>query len=331
MCAKKRESGTVYVLQFPGTNQFKIGESGNFWQRYKIISNYLPVKPIIRQLFEVSNRFRGENFLHYHFAKKKINSEWYELNVEDLSWLLNENRTEWIENKIQQWRDGEARKRQNAFIRHEILMPEYFSFSRFALSVGFGSLSLAEKRVLIYLLYYSFAVGRPMQFNSVSVSDIITVFGQQSSFYHQIKNAVFSLNKKNVFLREYSNPLFKRNILYDDGYIHFSINPKVLPHLFSTSDSVKISLSEFTSFKSIHSIRLFELLKSLNSKEIEWDVEEFIKIMGLDGLYQLFGHLKNKVIQRAVTEINRNTTLNVSFSPVKYGRKYTSIQFKVEE
>ena len=80
--------------------------------------------------------------------------------------------------------------------------------------------------------------------------------------------------------------------------------------------------------ESKYSIRLYELLKSYEAIGDWWfTVEDFQK--KLDSSYTLFADLRRKVIDVSVKEINLYSDLDVSWQPVKEGRKVTKIQFHI--
>ena len=84
--------------------------------------------------------------------------------------------------------------------------------------------------------------------------------------------------------------------------------------------------------KSSYSVRLYELLKSyaVSKKTIkEFDLDD-LKIK-MAAPYDRFPDFRRKAIEVAVREINEYTDIEVSWEPVKKGRKVIKVSFELEK
>lgn len=90
-----------------------------------------------------------------------------------------------------------------------------------------------------------------------------------------------------------------------------------------------IPILEVSQFKSIYSIRLYELLSQYKHTGIlSISLEDFRFSMACN--YPQIRDLKDRVLNPALLEINSNTPLNVSFKQVKRGKTITAFQFFFE-
>ncbi|MCW1311774.1 MAG: replication initiation protein [Candidatus Rehaiarchaeum fermentans] len=94
----------------------------------------------------------------------------------------------------------------------------------------------------------------------------------------------------------------------------------------------KIDLLVIKGLRSKYSIILYEICKDYENSEIpEMTIGQFKKIFGIENKksYKLFVHIREKVLDFAVKEINENSDINflVSYKLKKKGNTYTHIKF----
>ena len=119
---------------------------------------------------------------------------------------------------------------------------------------------------------------------------------------------------------------------YKDGMIHCSFHPKLKPYLLQLKEQfTKYRLENILKFKSVYSIRMYELAKSWEARgEFEISVEDLRKMFGLEGKYKLYADMKRKVIERAIKEINSLSDIRLSYREKKLGRKVTDLIFTIK-
>lgn len=83
--------------------------------------------------------------------------------------------------------------------------------------------------------------------------------------------------------------------------------------------------------KSGYSIRMFELLRSINGVKgpiFDMPLEEIQDRVKVS--YKKYADFRRRVIEQSVKEINQFTDLKVQWKPIKEGRKIVAIRFLVE-
>ena len=87
--------------------------------------------------------------------------------------------------------------------------------------------------------------------------------------------------------------------------------------------------------KSVYAIRIFEILQSKimsgnmpkNGINIILSVQELRECCDCEDKYKAFGDFKKRVVDKAVSEINRVTYYDLTFSYQKCGRNVAAIDF----
>lgn len=96
----------------------------------------------------------------------------------------------------------------------------------------------------------------------------------------------------------------------------------------------QIPLLDVAQLKSIHSVRLFELLKLVeNDVGRGWlniSCDEFREVMGLANKYSSFGPLNNRVIVPSLKELNGNSKWDITLEKVKKGKAVHMLKFKFQ-
>ncbi|MBT9937839.1 replication initiation protein, partial [Anaerostipes hadrus] len=86
--------------------------------------------------------------------------------------------------------------------------------------------------------------------------------------------------------------------------------------------------------KSAFSVRIYELMKSYSFRHtITIELDELKRLLMVENVksYVNYKDFRVKVLEKAQTEINELTDINIEFEPIKTGRKVTSIKFIIEE
>lgn len=123
-----------------------------------------------------------------------------------------------------------------------------------------------------------------------------------------------------------------RNCQYDDGVIFFIFNDDMKKLLLQLQEHYFLQPPDIMQFKSKHSIRIYDLLKSKSYSQniVEIDIEELKEILELEEKYDRITDFKNKVIDVAMTEINEFSDIKIEYKNVYYGRKIGALEFCVE-
>lgn len=118
------------------------------------------------------------------------------------------------------------------------------------------------------------------------------------------------------------------------GRVLLKFDPELKPYLLQLkSHFTKIDIEDTLKLKSIHAVRIFELLlQYLNIGTRTIAVEELRKYCGLlKDEYIGYGMLKRKVIEKAKHEINTKTEYEVDYEEIKESRKIVSINWTIKK
>lgn len=82
------EIGYIYFIKELFSGRIKIGKTKNLQQRLKLFSVKLPFEIELLHYVKTNNPSYVENLFHEFFEEKRVNGEWFELDVDDILWVL---------------------------------------------------------------------------------------------------------------------------------------------------------------------------------------------------------------------------------------------------
>lgn len=116
--------------------------------------------------------------------------------------------------------------------------------------------------------------------------------------------------------------------------IKMKFSPVLEPYLLSIKETyTKYRLGYVINFKSEYSFRMYELMKSYEKiGERTITIEEIRELLMLDdNKYAKYSHLKTRVIQKSIEEINRYSDIKVELEKEeKEGRKVVGLVFSIK-
>ena len=119
------------------------------------------------------------------------------------------------------------------------------------------------------------------------------------------------------------------------GLAHIRIDDRLIPYLFDLKQQfTQYQLYNILGMKSAFSVRIYELMKSYSFRHtIIFELNELKELLMVEHVksYVNYKDFRVKVLEKAQTEINELTDINIEFEPIKTGRKVTSIKFTIEE
>ena len=119
------------------------------------------------------------------------------------------------------------------------------------------------------------------------------------------------------------------------GLAHIRIDDRLIPYLFDLKQQfTQYQLYNLIGMKSAFSVRIYELMKSYSFRHtIIFELNELKELLMVEHVksYVNYKDFRVKVLEKAQTEINELTDINIEFEPIKTGRKVTSIKFIIEE
>lgn len=117
------------------------------------------------------------------------------------------------------------------------------------------------------------------------------------------------------------------------GSIVLKFDPDLKPYLLQLkSHFTKINIADTLKLKSIHAIRIFEiLLQYIHVGEREISIDELRAYCGIQkGKYKNYFDLKLKLVERAKKEINAKTEYEVDYKEVKESRKVVALEWTIK-
>lgn len=169
--------------------------------------------------------------------------------------------------------------------------------------------------------------------------DLIKILNTSDSrFYRDIDNITDLIMQRIIKIKDINTKEFEKYhwvdiCKYKNGILKLKINKELKPFYLSLDWYTKYQLKNIMQFKSTYSFRLYELLKqyeSLGNRLIT--IDDLRLALDIDKKqYPKYANLKQKVISKAIEEVNKYTDLyvNSDFKEIKDGRKVTSIRFNI--
>lgn len=209
--------------------------------------------------------------------------------------------------------------------------------------------SLGEARLIRLLIAQISPSDEDFKTYQISVSDFARVFNlnaRDSSVYDMVEKSAEDLIKRIITIRE-GKSWYKTSWLSSARYVHGSgivelrFDKDLKPHLLQLQGYyTEYDLEHTVHFKSLYSVRLFELLKKEAFKadaggyfKRSFEYEELREKMGVEkDEYVFFKDFRIRVIETATKEINKFSSINiVQVDYAKTGRKISHIVFHVEK
>lgn len=201
-------------------------------------------------------------------------------------------------------------------------------------------LSLQEKRLVLWMLSLLRPGDEDFRTLSISVKELGEFLGITShEFHNRVKEATGSLRTRTLDIYNHEQRRFIQTTwlsaaVYhlDEGTVELHISPVLKPYLLELRRNfTQMQLAQALSLHSIYSIRIYELLKQYQKLgQREMSLVDLRSCLGIEyNEYKLFGHLRDRVLERARQEINAKTDLRVSYEYIKDSRKVVAIRFLI--
>lgn len=182
----------------------------------------------------------------------------------------------------------------------------------------------------------------------ITIKDLSELLGvPASNIYRDVDEITDDIIKNPVYIREERNgktidfikiPWVTRCEYKSDVGIALKLNEELKPFLINLKEHyTQYTLQEVLAMKSVYGIRIFEMLQSkIMSRVLPKDgiaiilsVQEIRECCDCEDKYPAFGNFRDKVIDKAVKEINRVTMFKVVYSYIKKARSVVEIKFDI--
>ena len=178
----------------------------------------------------------------------------------------------------------------------------------------------------------------------LQVKDFKELTGQKTKrIYELIEEALEDLlkNPLKIPLNEEQTKFLMCNwvssAIYDAGQVSFLVDKRLRPLLLEIKEKfLKYRLENILNLRSGYSIRMYEILKDWlelnnrygNKAEKIVSLAEFREILEIPRSYK-YGMLKQRILNKAKTELEKHTDILFDFEEIKSGRKVTHLKFLI--
>jgi plasmid replication initiation protein len=203
-------------------------------------------------------------------------------------------------------------------------------------------LSLQEKRLMIFLISRINQNDNSFKNIEISISELSNIMGLDvKNMYRDMEKVTKSMVGRVLSIKDLDkNSLLQvpwissSEYFYEKGIIHIQISEKLAPYLLKIKDQFTvIRMSDLMKFKSIYSIRIYELLKQYESLGCrKFQLEELRLSCGIpENRLNLVADFRKKVLEISKKEINEKSDILIDFKFVKRSRKVIAIEFLINK
>ena len=219
--------------------------------------------------------------------------------------------------------------------------PHYIIFQHNNLIEAKYSLTLQEKRLILWLISQIQPNEEDFKEHRLTVTkfmDLMSISGKAN--YKELQKITLGLMKKvltikNPELNEITqvNWLNCSKYLCNKGIIKLSFSPAMKPFLLHLKEKfTAIHITDIMQFKSIHAIRIYELLKQYEKiGERIISIDEIKNYCGIKKQLKQYCHFKKNVLLISQREINNKSDIQFTFEHMKESRKIVGIKFFISK
>lgn len=215
--------------------------------------------------------------------------------------------------------------------RYELSLPEQKTIAYICSMVK--PVSAAENRGIPYQLDYQFDIRQYCKICGIDYDN--------GKNYADIKATLKKLRDKSFWMQLPDGSetvvawLDRVTTNKRSGLATVRIDDRLAPYLFNLGQRfTQYQLKNILGMKSQFSVRFYEIAKSYEFKQdIIFDLADLKRQLMVDDVssYKDYSLFRKKVLEPAEREINDLTDINISFQPIKQGRKVVKIQLKIQK
>jgi plasmid replication initiation protein len=202
-------------------------------------------------------------------------------------------------------------------------------------------LTLQEKRLMCWLASQVKPTDEDFKEHELSIKEFAALVDVKGDHLYKALDAItHKLMQKIITIKSLTRKGFSKAALlggveyYEgQGVIKLSFHPYLKPYMLQLKERfTQVRLGDVIGLKSVHAIRIYELLKqyeSIGDRETPLsDLREYCGIS--EKQYKKFSHIKARILDVAKHEINEKTDILIDYEEIKTSRKITSINFKIK-
>lgn len=230
---------------------------------------------------------------------------------------------------------------KNSKLKKKELPPSVVVFQHNNLIEARYSLTLQEKKIILWLTSQIQPDDKDFKKHTLTVRNFMDLMGLTGNAnYKELQKITLGLMKKVLIIKEpelkvTTQVSWLNSARYEEGegFIRLSFAPEMHPFLLNLKKTFTvISLSDLMQFKSIHAIRIYELLKQYQDiGERILTVEEIKECCGVTGKLIKYSDFEKKILLIAQREINEKSDIKFEFERQKHVRKIVAIKFIISK
>lgn len=203
------------------------------------------------------------------------------------------------------------------------------------------SLTLQEKRLILWLISKIQPDEEDFKKHELSVQEFMKLMELKGKGnYKELQKITLGLMKKVLVIKKTDEKtLTQVNWInyahYEEGNgrIELAFSDVMKPFLLHLkSQFTAIEVTDLMQFKSIHAIRIYELLKQYQDiGERILSLDEIKECCGVKDKLKQYVHLKTKLLLISQREINEKSDIKFEFEKIKNGRKIVAIKFIISK
>lgn len=162
------------------------------------------------------------------------------------------------------------------------------------------------------------------------------VGGKAKNIHAYLEDELTKLRKKDIYYEDERIKLeanFFSSVIYHkkEGYFTFEFSKNIKPFLLQIKENFTVlDIRNILFLDSVYAIRFYEFCKEYERfKGFELDVEDLKERFGIADKYKNYFDFKLKVLNRARSELMKNSELYFDFEEIKEGRKVVRLKFTI--
>ena len=204
------------------------------------------------------------------------------------------------------------------------------------------SMTLQQKRIMIWLVSQIKPDDVDFKEHVLSVKDLIEICQLSGeSAYKELRDITFSLIEKGIRILDITNPeenveiqvSWLSSAKYYLGKVKLTFSPELKPYLLQLKNQfTAVNTLDLMQFKSVHAIRIYELLKQYQDiGERTLSIDEIKECCGVQDKLKQYGEFEKRLILIAQREINEKSDIHFDFERIKPSRKIVAIKFIISK
>ncbi len=194
-----------------------------------------------------------------------------------------------------------------------------------------------QKKILLYIISMIQPDDKDFKNYVINIKDFVEEADYKSKMlYDKLRKDTKALISKVYEIEEPDgllqvSILAKAKYIKNKGQIHVAFAPDLKPYLLQLKEQFTATpLRHVLNFKSVHSIRIYEMLQQFKSTRfLIISVHDLKFRLSLEDKYKTYTLFKRRVVEQAQKEL-QHTDMAFEFKEIKKGRKIVKLQFRIK-